>query len=55
MACRIKLKDLLPENELDLIYLLSFRQLEDIKPYPNLTKKANEDLTPEEIIQMHLA
>ena len=55
IACRISLKDLLPEREHNLINLLQYRQLEDIKPFPNPTPKADEDLTPEEIIQMHLS
>ena len=49
-VCRINLKEILPENEVNLINVFQYRQLSDIKPFANSTQKADEDLTPEEII-----
>lgn len=53
-ACRIDLKEILPDSEFNLIGILKSRQLADIKPLPSQVNKADADLTPEEIIQIHL-
>ena len=53
-ACRMKLSDILSANEINMLSLLQFRQLTDIKLFASQLEKQDKELNEEEILQKHL-
>lgn len=49
VACRIEMKEILPEDELRMLKALQVNVLEEIKLFEGQAEKQDEDLTAEEI------
>lgn len=53
-TCRIEMKNILPDSELLKVRDMQRGKLTSIKLFDGQDKKADADLSPEELFQMHL-
>ena len=54
LVCRINLKEIFDERELKAINAMQTKSLDTLQLIEGQKEKAEEDLTPEELFQMHI-